>query len=186
MYNIINESDIIYVYSYRRQRFIFSGVEKDLIKFLATTWRKSYSIFDEKSYYSSFLEDYNEGYYIAYDNMYRLYNLNNYKHQSYVMFQQNFHQQVETKNSYCVKNKKYTGIYRQTPVEGIHKTRGGPSRKKPRTKHIFMMYDNPEYKEFNRGSKKLVPSWWDDSFRHVDKCWKSQRKARHQWKEKEE
>lgn len=37
MYNIINNSDIIYVYSYRRQRFIFSGVEKDLIKFLATT-----------------------------------------------------------------------------------------------------------------------------------------------------
>lgn len=186
MYNIINNSDIIYVYSYRQQKIIFQGIEKNLIYFLANTWRKSYSIFEDESYYSFFFNAYNEGDYIAYDGLYRLYNLNNYKQQSYVIYQQKNKRRDEKKHYYWVKNKKYKGIYRQTPVEGLKKWRGGPSHRQPHTKHIHAMYDNPEYKEFNRGSKKLVPSWWDDKFRHVDKCWKSQRKARHQWKEKKE
>lgn len=33
-----------------------------------------------------------------------------------------------------------------------------------------MMYDNPEYKGFNRGSKKEIPSgWWDDWDRCIKK-----------------
>ena len=67
-------------------------------------------------------------------------------------------------------------------MEGIRKWRGGPAVKPRKSKHIKMMYDNPEYKGFNRGSKKEIPGgWWDDLDRSVEKNWKSQRK--HQWKE---
>ena len=45
------------------------------------------------------------------------------------------------------------------------------------------MYANPEYKDFNRGSRKDYPiGWWDDWYRSRERNWKSQR--RHQWKEK--
>ena len=30
------------------------------------------------------------------------------------------------------------------------------------------MYDNPEYKEYNRGTKKIIPKWLDDRFRHIE------------------
>lgn len=183
MYNIENKGDLVYIYSYRQNKIIYSGKESSLPYYLSSKW--NYLYWDGIAY-SGFFDDYNRGEYIAYDNFDRIYNLNNYKQQSLIIFKQRKKQVANKKHSYWVKNKKYKGIYRKTPVEGIRKWRGGPSHKQPRTKHIYMMYDNPEYQEFNRGSKKLVPSWWDDKFRHVDKCWKSQRKARHQWKEKKE
>lgn len=76
-------------------------------------------------------------------------------------------------------------VYRKTPVPYTRKIRGGRRYgSSPRTKHIFMMYDNPEYKEFNRGSPKLIPKWWDDKARCYQRSWKEQSKCRHQWEKK--
>lgn len=76
-------------------------------------------------------------------------------------------------------------VYRKTPVPYTRKIRGGHRYgSSPRTKHIFMMYDNPEYKEFNRGSPKLIPKWWDDKARCYQRSWKEQSKCRHQWEKK--
>ena len=76
-------------------------------------------------------------------------------------------------------------VYRKTPVPYTRKIRGGCRYgSSPRTKHIFMMYDNPEYKEFNRGSPKVVPKWWDDKIRCYQRSWKEQSKCRRQWERK--
>lgn len=81
------------------------------------------------------------------------------------------------------KNKLYKGEFRRTPVEGIHKRRGGPYVRPRKIKHIAAMYANPEYKEFNRGSRDdYDDGLWDDWYRANERNWKSQRK--HQWKEK--
>lgn len=81
------------------------------------------------------------------------------------------------------KNKTYCGEFRKEPVEGIRKRRGGPYARPRKIKHIAAMYSNPEFKEFNRGSRNDYPDgWWDDWYRVRERNWKSQR--RHQWKEK--
>ena len=81
------------------------------------------------------------------------------------------------------RQKTYKGEFRKKPVEGIRKRRGGPYRRPRRLRGIAAMYANPEYKDFNRGSRKDYPEgWWDDWYRSRERNWKSQR--RHQWKEK--
>lgn len=77
------------------------------------------------------------------------------------------------------KNKTYCGEFRKEPVEGIRKRRGGPYARPRKIKHIAAMYSNPEFKEFNRGSRNDYPDGW---YRVRERNWKSQR--RHQWKEK--
>ena len=51
----------------------------------------------------------------------------------------------------------------------------------PRTKQIKTVFANPEMKEFNRSGIKMVPKWWDDCPRVLQRSWKVQSKARHQW-----
>ena len=81
------------------------------------------------------------------------------------------------------RQKTYKGEFRKEPVEGIRKRRGGPYCHPRRLRGIAAMYANPEYKDFNRGSRKDYPEgWWDDWYRSRERNWKSQR--RHQWKEK--
>ncbi len=75
-------------------------------------------------------------------------------------------------------------IYRKTPVPYTKKIRGGPRWSPPHTAGIIRMYKNPEYKDFNRGSIKEIPTWWDERDRRVQKNWKEQRKVRHQWERK--
>lgn len=71
--------------------------------------------------------------------------------------------------------------YRHDPVPRLRKWRGGPSQHSPHTAKIMRMYANPEYKEFNRGSHKIIPQWWDDRWRDPQRSWKEQSKAKHQW-----
>lgn len=71
--------------------------------------------------------------------------------------------------------------YRIDPVPHTKKRRGGPTWSSPHTAGIIRMYANPEYKDFNRGSKHTGSSWWDDKYRDVQRSWKKQRKMRHQW-----
>lgn len=81
-----------------------------------------------------------------------------------------------------LKDKKYT--FRKDPVPHTKKIRGGPKYPPPHTAKIFRMYANPEFKGFNRKTKKCIPSWWDDRNRIVQKSWKEQSKARHQWEKR--
>lgn len=71
--------------------------------------------------------------------------------------------------------------YRKDPVPHTRKWRGGPSQSPPHTVKIIKMYSNPEYKNFNRGSKHNIPTWWDDRIRCIQKSWKKQTKVKHQW-----
>lgn len=106
-----------------------------------------------------------------------------YKHDAW-QFYYNVLKNRKDENSYSYKrkNKIYIGSFRRTPVVGIHKLRGGPHIRPRKIKQIKTMYANPEYKEFNRGSKKEYPlGWWDDWYRCTEKNWKSQGKYRHQW-----
>lgn len=74
--------------------------------------------------------------------------------------------------------------YRKDPVPHIHKFRGGPNWSPPHTRKITRIYKNPEYKQFNRGTLKEIPQWWDDRSRDVQRSWKEQSKVRHQWERK--
>lgn len=75
----------------------------------------------------------------------------------------------------------FTYKYRKDPVPYTRKWRGGPYQSPPHTTRINRMYGNPDYKYFNRGSKRDIPQWWDDKSRCVQRSWKAQSKARHQW-----
>ena len=74
--------------------------------------------------------------------------------------------------------------YRKDPVPHTRKRRGGPSHSSPHTVKLIKIYKNPEYKTFNRGSIHNIPTWWDDRTRCVQRSWKEQSKARHQWQRK--
>ena len=71
--------------------------------------------------------------------------------------------------------------FRRGPVPYTRKFRGGPSWSPPHTAKLNRMYLTPEYKDFNRGSIKEIPQWWDDRHREKQRCWKEQKKCRHQW-----
>lgn len=187
MYQIENKSDIFVEHYAGRFRRVFRidriGSEKDLIKYLAggycryfDTWRE-YG--DDEYANTRFTEHFFDGYgreITAYA----------YKKDAWTYYCQYIRgkEDVGKKDySYWRRNQVYKGTFRRTPVEGISKWRGGPSVRPRRIKSLAAMYANPEYKEFNRGSKKDLPSgWWDDWHRCKEKNWKSQSKRRHQWK----
>lgn len=192
MYHIENKSDIFVEYyvdsfhqNYKIERI---GNEKDLIVYLANGFFKpfDYYDYDNRSKYDymgykniRFAQSYFDGYG-------RNINGHAYKEDAWTYYCQYIRGKDaldKRDSSYWRKNKKYKGIFRKTPVEGIHKWRGGPSVRPPRNKHLKAMYANPEYKEFNRGNHKEIPyGWWDDRPRGKEKSWKSQSKKRHQWK----
>jgi hypothetical protein len=79
-------------------------------------------------------------------------------------------------------NMRHPPKYRQEPVPYTKKRyRGGPDYHAPKTFHIFRMFADPEQRPFCRGTTKMIPSWWDDSYRHNQRSWKEQSKSRHQW-----
>lgn len=154
-------------------------------------------------YSNSFIEecacssnDAGEKYYQIFDNFGRIINVADLANDSFTIYQKwketwTFPSYIHS--DYWLRDKKvskkyYYGRasrhfkYRQEPVPYTRKAwRGGSFGRAPHTKHIFLMYDNPEYKEFNRGSSCMVPSYWDDRIRCPQRSWKEQSKARHQW-----
>lgn len=134
--------------------------------------------------------------YIIYDNYNRIINVHNFeqealKHFNSIIKNKDFPWNIGNRflDNVNKKRKKYSKYhdyfdnyeYRKDPVPYTHKWRGGPSQRAPRTAKIIRMYGNPEYKDFNRGSASMVPTWWDDRRRTVQRSWKSQSKFRHQW-----
>ena len=136
--------------------------------------------------------------YIIYDNYNRVINIHNFEQEALKRFnflrnnkKEDFPWNFGTRflDNISKKKKKYNKYhnysdnyeYRKDPVPYTHKYRGGPYQRGPRTAKIVRMYGNPEYKRFNRGSVTMVPTWWDDRCRTVQRSWKSQFKFRHQW-----
>lgn len=148
---------------------------------------------------TTILKELNNPYrYIIYDNYNRIINVHNFEQEALKRFnflrnnkKEDFPWNFGTRflDNIGKKKKKYNKYhdysdnykYRKGPVPYTHKYCGGPHQRGPRTAKIVRMYGNPEYKEFNRGSVTMVPTWWDDRRRTVQRSWKSQSKFRHQW-----
>lgn len=190
MYIIENKSDIWVTYNQLQEGYYNSkiilkkiGNENDLIKFLAEgfsyfiiNWddnnnKPIYMIKNKRLAYLYF-DGYNRKYcsYTYYNDALEYFNL-------YLKNNNTFY-----KRKYYKWRNIYRYKYRNGPVEHIHKRRGGPCIKSRHIKQIKKMYLDPEQKSFNRGSINDLPlGWWDDWDRSVERNWKSQSKAKHQW-----
>lgn len=70
--------------------------------------------------------------------------------------------------------------YRQGPVPRTGKIKGGDRQRMPKVYRIKKDLANPEMKGYTR-NRGWMPDWWDDFNRRPQRCWKEQRKTRHQW-----
>lgn len=187
MYNVYNPGEAFYLWDINNQKMSFIGNEKELILFLSRGFRYDY-IYEilRNTYFEKFVlsqSEYDNSYYEKrwqfFDGFNRIIDIRIYKNEAFILYKRR-----GRRRKYCsIQNHKYKGSFRKEPVEGIHKYKG--SYVKPRRiKAAVSVYFNPEYKGFNRGSKKDYPGWYDDFSRHIEKSWKRQSKRRHQWKEK--
>lgn len=186
MYNIYNASEVFYIWDIENQTMSLIGDENDLIHHLARCYRVSWWCGSEliNSIFESYACNINEEgkKYQIFDGMDRCINPRIYEREARKLYLE-VYKKKQQKQEYRRWIRKYCGEFRREPVEGIHKWRGGPSCRGRKVTHLKKMYANPEYKEFNRGSRDEVPDWWDDcKFRCRQRSWKSHRK--HQWKEK--
>lgn len=191
MYNVYNASEIFYLYDIYDGKTSLIGNEKDLIKKIAAAYTFWWDPL--KDYHNTFLDNFacSQGDVIVttrwqfFDGVGRVINPKIYEEQAYALWVKKYKKKQDKRDyRYWQKNKIYKGVFRRTPVEGIHKWRGGPSVRPRHIKHIKILYSIPEYKMFNRGSHKEISlGWWDDWHRCKNKNWKSQSKRRHQWKE---
>ena len=203
-----NQSEIYKILDFRNNSVLFEGSKDELIRMIAMKYRSSFEAYQE-GYFSNFSKSpyytyythsiyvnwlighsfcgelpSEDKYYQLKDSSGRILNMKDFEEESFAFYIKN-----KDKNSFFRfyippinrRKFKHQSKYRQEPVPYTSKYRGGSWWRKPHTKHIFLMYDNPEYKEFNRGTKKLVPSYWDDKIRRPQRSWKEQSKARHQW-----
>lgn len=183
MYNVYNPSECFYVWEIQKERLSLIGNENDFIDYLA----RGYNWWGGDNARFNFIchqNEYTPDKYYQYFRGEVCINPRDWEKQALSWYKKKYKNQKDRDYyKYWKKNKVYKGSFRQGPVEGIHKYRGGSGYRPPKTKHIFAMYANPEYKEYNRGTKKIIPKWWDDKIRQVEMNWKSQRKTKHQWKE---
>lgn len=188
MYNVYNASDVFYLWNIKHQQLSLIGDEKDLIQLLAKCYEKKWYWDNELT--NSILDDFgcniNEvgKSYQIFDGMNRCINPKIYEQEAYDLYLKYYKKSKERQDYriWSIENKTYKCEFRREPVEGLIKRRGGPGCRIRKTARIRKMYLNPEYKDFNRGSYKEIPQWWDDhKFRCRQRSWKSHRK--HQWKE---
>lgn len=187
MYNVYNPSEVFYLYDIFNQTTRLIGNEKELINFLAKAYTQEW--YGGNYYYNTYFDNFacSQGDVIAttkwqfLDGMDRCINPKTYERSALSLWNKKYKNKQGNLDyrHWKKKHSTYKGVFRQTPVEGIHNYNGGPSSKKPlHIAHYWRMHGNPEYKEFNRGNRISI---WHDPKRHVEKNWKSQRK--HQWKE---
>lgn len=192
MHNVYNPSNVFYLYNIREERMSLIGNEKELIDFIARAYKSWFDWGSSSDDHNTYLDDFacSQGDVTAttmwqfFDGFDRCINPKNYEKQAHALWVKKYkNKQVKHDYRYWHRNKTYKGVFRETPVEGIHKWRGGPSVKKPlHMAHIWRMWANPEYEGFNRGW--CPDKWYEGRPRCLEKNWKSQRK--HQWKEKKE
>lgn len=184
MHNIYNPSEVFYLLHIRDQKMSLIGDEKDLIDLIAKQYYLDWLWGSELK--NSILDSYGcntnetDKEYQIFDGMDRCINPRIYEKEARMLYLKKY--KGKPKYRFHKYVRKYRGEFRREPVEGIHKWRGGPSFKGRKVTHLKRMYANPEYKDFNRGSRSEVPDWWDDcKYRCIQRSWKSHRK--HQWKE---
>jgi len=197
MYNVENRDTIWTVYkpnSWSRKLIVkHFKTEKELIRFLAFGYTETYVFDDPRLFLMDHIDCNNRFHHEYYDGYGRKIEPRIYKRDAWSYYVEHIKQKsnlpwylnasprVDNYTNWRkkhVRQKKYHGEFRHSPVSGISKWKGGPYSSGPRYKHIRMMYDNPEYKGFNRGDSNCYP--W--RYRYNERNWKSQRK--HQWKEK--
>lgn len=182
MYIVEKPKDEIYCYNFNKLTFrltieCIAKNEKELIMYLAKGFYKdSWGFLENKRMENQYYDGYS-----------RQIDPHMYYNSAHLLWVEKYKnlpsETVEQTLKKWKKNKTYRGKFRREPVEGIRKRRGGPHARPRKIKHIAAMYSNPEFKEFNRGSRNDYPDgWWDDWYRVRERNWKSQR--RHQWKEK--
>lgn len=185
MYQIENKSDI-FVEHYTGWKRVYTidriGNEQDLIAYLAYGFHPELLAcnFNEEC---RFNERFHKHYFDGYGRDIAATAFKDDAWAYYCKYLRNKKFQGKSKQTYWRKKYNYHNVFRKTPIPYTGKIKGGPNIRPHRIKHIKAMYDNPEYKGFNRGSKKDYPDgWWDDWFRSRDRNWKKQSKRRHQWK----
>ncbi len=194
MYNVYNASEVFYLYNLREERMALIGDEKDLIEKIAAAYTSWWDWGEPKDYYNTYLDEFacSQGDVTAttrwqfFDGAGRIINPKIYEKQAHALWVAKYKKKQDKRDyRYWHRNKTYKGVFRETPVEGIHCRKGGPSVKKPlHIAHIWRMWANPEYEGFNRGW--CPDKWYEGRPRCLEKNWKSQSKRRHQWKEKKE
>lgn len=190
MHNVYNLGEIFYLWDIDKQEISLIGNEKDLIVFLAKNFRRNYwsnqsisnTYFNDIAFCKKDSYEHNARWQF-FDGFDRIIDIRIYKDRAFALYEKELKIKGSRRKSYWIKNYKYKGFFRKDPVEGIHK-RKGSCVKPRRIKAAIATYFNPEHKDFNRGSKKNYPDWYDDFFRHIERSWKRQSKRRHQWKEK--
>lgn len=193
-----NQNDTIY-YIYRRdhqdERIWLVGNEEKLIQTIAGFWKPYW--FENRQpnpqkisdHFNSLLDSFyccnNPPLYkdfLIFDNFNRIIQPLDYKD---ISFQYYLHKNYIHLSTYKIKRRRYylnSFCFRFDPVPDIHKWRGGPRQRMQKTRQILLDYSIPDNKSFRRGSKKIVPSDWDDKIKSRRiKNWKHQNKCRHQW-----
>ena len=185
MYKIENYDEIYVIYKPRplyswdnKIKIEIFKTEKELISFLAHGYLEKFKL----HFYSLVDINCNDMFnYEYYDGFGRRIEPYIYRKDAWIYYTEHLKKSVNNNNynrKKRVKKKTYHGKFRETPVSGTGKWKKGKSSSTPKYKHIRMMYDNPEYKMFNRGNSSFYPC---GKYRHIERNWKSQRK--HQWKE---
>lgn len=184
MYNTYDLSEVIYLYNKYTGKVRLIGNYKEFIHFLAKAYMNFLGdyLYDYNQYIDniSLTFEWDNAKWIFYDGYWRIINPRDYKEDALLLCKSLY--LGKKRKKYYVKSKVYKGTFRETPVPTTGKVKGGPSAKPRRVAGLFRMYNNPEYKSFNRGSKKELPDGWDYPHRQTQKCWKKHRK--HQYKEK--
>ena len=171
--------------------------EDELIAYLASGWREDlcdlgygeYKYWNNKKYWNIIISRCNIGIYTILDNYNRVIQPLDYIDISFGYYKQgkiitlreyNYKNLGGYTESYKIRIKQEKKIrFRYDPIPGTHKWSGGPSQRMQRVRPALLSMQDPTFK---RGSKKQIPTEWDDKFKErYIKNWKHQSKCRHQW-----
>lgn len=193
----------------KQKFFIKLYGEQELISFLAKFWKKYYSYYDNyypkkyesqfycQGYYNYFLDNFACSYkdaniipkeYQIFDNNNKIINPMIYCYESFKYFEKNkknfsffdyYYYDYSPKIRKKKKQIKHNYIYRYDPVPYIHKNHKKKYFSKPQIKHLLILYSDPEYKNYLKGS--AAKGQWNYHYSKSIKNWKSQSKCQHQW-----
>ena len=193
----INNQTIYTIWDIVNQKKKGTIKEDELIAYLAGGWKEDlcglsygeYKYWDDKKYWNIIISRCNIGIYTILDNYNRIIQPSDYIDISFFYYKQgkiitlreyNYKTHGKYIASYKIRTKQEKKIkFRYDPIPGTYKWSGGPSQKMQRVRPALLSMQDPTFK---RGSKKQIPTEWDDKFKErYIKNWKHQSKCRHQW-----
>lgn len=178
-----------------QQGVLYEDIE--LISYIAGGWQEEdlfnigygkYKYWNGKKYWNKIICLCNTESYQILDNYNRIIQPLNYIDISFIYYKQGkviffrkfWRSHGKYIESYKIRIKQEKKIkFRYDPIPGTHKWSGGPSQRMQRVRPALLSMQDPTFK---RGSKKQIPTEWDDKFKErYIKNWKHQSKCRHQW-----